>query len=320
MKNTLRKSAVIVVVLAMIVAAGIYAWLHRAGSAVPAGLTFGNGRIEATEIDIAAKLPGRLSEVLAREGDTVKIGQVLARMDTKVLEAQLREAQAMVRQAQESKQYADAMVTESASKTELAVKEFNRSNRLVVKGSVSQQRFDQDETTLQRANAEQAAAKAKVAEARAAIEAAIARVERLKTEINDSILTAPRNGRVLLRLSEPGEILPAGGKVLTVMDTDDIYMTLFLLGKDAGSIAVGADARVVLDGLPERPLPATVTYVSDKAQFTPREVETREERQKLVFRVKASLKQKDDPRLKPGMTGVAYIRLDSSVPWPGPLK
>jgi HlyD family secretion protein len=320
MKNNLRNSALIALALIIVAAVGIYVWLQQTGSEVPAGFAFGNGRLEATEIDIAAKLPGRLSEVLVREGDSVKTGQILARMDTRVLEAQLREAQAMVRQAQESKQYADAMVVETTSKTELAAKEFDRSSRLLKKGAVSLQRFDHDETNLQRAKAEQAAADAQAAQARAAIEAAKAGVERVSAEINDGILVGPRPGRVLIRLAEPGEILPAGGRVLTVMDMDDIYMTLFLPGKDAGAVAVGAEARVLLDGFPDHPLSAKVSFVSDKSQFTPREVETQEERQKLVFRVKVSLTQKDDPRLKPGMTGVAYIRVDPSAPWPSSLQ
>ena len=106
---------------------------------------------------------------------------------------------------------------------------------------------------------------------------------------------------------------------MTVIDMDDIYMTLFLPGKDAGVISLGADAKVILDGLPQRSFPAKVTYVSEKSQFTPREVETREERQKLVFRVKVNLTEKDDHRLKSGMTGVTYIRLVPSISWPASI-
>jgi HlyD family secretion protein len=315
-----RKSAVIGGVIVVIVAAAIYFWFRYNDSAVPEGLLYGNGRIEATEVDIATKFPGRLSTVLVKEGDLVKAGQILARMDTAALESQLKEAQAMVRQAQQAKQYAEAMIAESASQADLAEKEFDRSNRLIKNGSISTQRFDHDQTNLKRAKAANVAAKARTEEARAAIEAAMARVARLTSEIEDGILTSPRDGRVLSRMAEPGEILPSGGKVLVIMDLNDIYMTVFFPSSEAGKIAIGTEARVILDGLPDHPFPAKVTYFSDKAQFTPREVETREERQKLVFRCKVSLTQPEDMRLKPGMTGVSYIRLSNSIPWPGSNK
>ena len=314
-----RKFALSATAIAIVAASVGYLWLHKNLSEVPSGFTLGNGRIEATEIEIATKLPGRLSKILVREGDSVEAGQVLAQMDTLVLEAQLKEAQAMVRQAKELKKSSSSMIAGKASTTKLASKEFERSSRLIERGSVSRQRYDYDETNLQRARSEHAAAVSQRAEAQAAIEAAEARVERLKAEINDGVLVSPRNGRVSLRIAEPGEILPAGGKVMTVIDMDDIYMTLFLPGKDAGVISLGADAKVILDGLPQRSFPAKVTYVSEKSQFTPREVETREERQKLVFRVKVNLTEKDDHRLKSGMTGVTYIRLVPSISWPASI-
>ena len=104
--------------------------------------------------------------------------------------------------------------------------------------------------------------------------------------------------------------------MLTILDLNDVYMTLFLGAQEAGKVPMGADARVVLDALSDQPIPAKVSFVAPKAQFTPKEVETKNERQKLVFRLKAHVLDGNDPLLKPGMPGVAYIRVDTAAAWP----
>jgi HlyD family secretion protein len=129
------------------------------------------------------------------------------------------------------------------------------------------------------------------------------------------MLKSPIKGLVLSRLAEPGEVMPNGGKVLTIIDPTDIYMNVYLSEKYAGVIPSGGEAKVVLDAIPDRQFLAKVAYVSEKAQFTPKEVEATEERQKLVFRTKISFQEFNDPRLKPGMPGVAYIRLNPSTKW-----
>ncbi|HOS97898.1 MAG TPA: HlyD family efflux transporter periplasmic adaptor subunit, partial [Deltaproteobacteria bacterium] len=159
-----------------------------------------------------------------------------------------------------------------------------------------------------------------VAEVDAAITAAQAQAERLQVEISDCMLKSPISGPVLTRLAEPGEVLPAGGKVLTVVDPTDIYMNVYLSDNLAGVVPLGAEAKVVLDAIPDRPFAARVAYVSEKAQFTPKEVEAVEERQKLVFRVTVSFTEYGDPRLKPGMPGTAYIRFDPAAKWPDNLQ
>ena len=200
-------------------------------------------------------------------------------------------------------------------KRELAVKELERSNNLFAKGIFTQQQQDRDQTVKQTYDAEYAAAKSSIAEAEDAIESAVAQTERLKAEINDCMLKSPIKGPVLSRLAEPGEVLPNGGKVLTIIDPTDIYMNVYLSEQYAGVIPLGGDAKVVLDAIPDRQFLARVAYVSEKAQFTPKEVEATEERQKLVFRVRISFQEFNDPRLKPGMPGVAYIRLNPSAKW-----
>jgi HlyD family secretion protein len=368
------------IVVATLAGGGIFAWRQLTPAGLPDSFAVGNGRIEATEIDIASKTAGRITAILVNDGDVVEAGQVVARMDTQTLEAELRQAQAQVRQAQQAKATATAIVAqrESAKATAAAVvaqresaktaatavvaqrqselaladKELARSQQLAFKGAGSQQQLDTDYTRykstlaalsaaqsqLVEAQAAIAAAKAQVAEAQAAIEAAksqvveaqsaidaaLATTERLTAEIEDSVLKAPRSGRVQYRVAQPGEVVPAGGKILTILDLSDVYMTFFLPETLAGRVAIGAETRVVLDAAPQYVFPARVSFVASVAQFTPKTVETTTERQKLVFRVKAQgdpeVLKRYGARVKTGLPGVATVRLNPSAAWPAHLQ
>jgi HlyD family secretion protein len=288
--------------------------------ALPAGIAYGNGRLEATEVDIATKTPGRLAEVLVDEGDLVEEGGIVARMDITSLEAQLRQAEAEVTRFRQARLTAISRTEGARLRLELADKELKRSKDLYDRGVMPEQQYDRDRLAQQTLQVEYAAAKSSVAEVEAAIASAVAQTERLNADISDCMLKCPIKGPVLIRLAEPGEVLPAGGKVLTVVNIQDVYMNVFLSERVAGMVPLGSDAKVVLDAIPDRPFAARVAYVSQKAQFTPKEVEAAEERQKLVFRVTVSLTEFDDPRLKPGMPGVAYVRLDPAAGWPERLK
>lgn len=318
--RVIKRAGLALALVVLLGAVGFQLFYHQEKAAVPEGFAMGNGRVEATEVDIATCIPGRLYDVLVKEGDLVKENQVLANMDVSTLQAMLRQAEAEVMRAKKARLSALAKVEECKNRVTLASKELNRSKNLFEKGIATQQQFDRDETLKQAYTAEYSGMQSKAAEAEAAIEAAAAYTERLKTELDDCILRTYCNGRVQSRLAEPGEVLPAGGKVLTVIALDDMYMNIFLPESIAGRVAIGSEARVVLDAFPENPIPAKVTFVSEKAQFTPKEVEAAEERQKLVFRVKVRIDGKEDPRLKPGIPGVAYIRLDNDAQWPDTLQ
>jgi HlyD family secretion protein len=313
--KVLKKSAAILVLVLLAGALVFYLYTNKDKNAIPKGFVMGNGRLEATEVDVAAKLAGRLTEVLAKEGDLCNKNQIVARIDTSTLQAQLKQAEAEVKRAKQARETGLSRVESIRLKLVLAVKELDRSNKLFAKGIFTQQQLDRDQTVKQSYEAEYAAAKSSITEADNAIESALAQTEILKSEINDCVLKSPIKGPVLSRLAEPGEVMPNGGKVLTILDPTDIHMNVYLSEQYAGVIPLGGDARVLLDAIPDKQFPATVAYVSEKAQFTPKEVEATEEREKLVFRVKVSLQEFDDPRLKPGMPGVAYIRLNPSAKW-----
>jgi len=165
-------------------------------------------------------------------------------------------------------------------------------------------------------------------EIRAAVAAfepiADARSVTIQTRIDDATLTSPVTGRVLYRLAEAGEVLPAGGKALTLVNLEDVYMEIFLPAEQASQLKVGAEGRIAFDYAPGRSVAGVVTFVSPEAQFTPKEVETRSEREKLMFRVKISVPKElvlgNIERIKTGVRGVGYVKVDPSVTWPAWLR
>ncbi|MCU0766998.1 MAG: efflux RND transporter periplasmic adaptor subunit [Gammaproteobacteria bacterium] len=294
-------------------------WLGMgAGHGPPPGFASSNGRTEATEVIVATKLPGRIAEVRVREGDEVKAGELLAQMDTRELEAALAQARAEQRRAEEHLRYVDALLAQAHSELEFAEKSYERANRLQATRSVSEDRVDETRNRLQVATSGLQATRVQRVEAEAAIAAARAKADQVSVQIEDSALLAPRGGRIQFRLAEPGEVLAAGGRVLTLIDLEDAYMTFFLPEQQAGQVAIGAEARIVLDAFPDRPVAARISFVSSEAQFTPKTVETAHERQKLSFRVKAQIDVPEKYRAwaKPGLPGVSYVRLDPQAQWP----
>jgi HlyD family secretion protein len=416
---------------ALVAMAVEYLW----GPALPPGFASGNGRVEAREYDIATKRATRIVKVLADEGDLVQPGQVVVRMYTEDLDADLRASEAQLTEARENKRRALAAVVQQANELEsalaavtqresdlrradaaiaqresevkrataaianresevrrtdagivqrqselvLAEQDVERAVPLLAPGAINRQEYDQyvsrqtaaeavlkqaqaakqaadaalieaqaqlgtANSALTEARAQRDAAVAAVAQAKAhaqaaeaqlqaarvdvdyreaAIHTAAARIERVTTDITDSTLTSPVLGRVQVKVSDPGEVLSAGGRVLNVIDLTDVYMTFFLPTATAGRVALGAEVRLVLDAVPDLVIPARVTYVSDVAQFTPKTVETKVERDKLMFRIKAhipaELLKQHLKRVKTGLPGVAYVRLDPDAKWPDRL-
>jgi len=311
--------------LAVLLGAGVgaYFWTHPTKAPLPAGIIASNGRLEAIEIDIAAKLAGRIEAVLVQEGDFVERGQIVARMDTSVLRAQLREARAEASRARMAVDTANALVDQRRNELSLAQSVLQRSQQLVAGHFISTEKLDTDQAQMNVAKATLTAAISQVAVAKAAVEAAGATIDRIQADIEDSVLRAPTAGRAQYRLAQPGEVLAAGGKVIGMLDLADVYMTLFLPEDRAGRLAIGAEARLVFDAAPEYVVPARITFVATEAQFTPKTVETATERQKLVYRVKAQL----DPKLlrehwtqvKAGVPGVGYVQVDPHAAWPAAL-
>ncbi|HTP85032.1 MAG TPA: HlyD family efflux transporter periplasmic adaptor subunit [Alphaproteobacteria bacterium] len=318
----LRVLGVIAVVLAAGAGgAGWYWWelMH----ALPPGFAAANGRLEAEQVEIAAKYPGRIASVLVKEGDMVDQGQVIARMDTVELEAQLRSAKAAVQHSESAAVLAKAIITQRQSELVFARQEIARTEALVPKGFAPVEQLDKRRNDLKVAEAAVDAAMSNLNVEIANIAAGQGEVARIQSQIDDSTLVAPKRGRIQYKLAQPGEVLPSGGRVVTLLDLSDVYLTVFLPAGAAGPLALGDEARVVLDPVPQYVFPAFVTFVATEAQFTPKMVETAEEREKLMFRVKLSidpeLRGKYENQAKTGIRGVGYVRTDRHAAWPDSL-
>jgi HlyD family secretion protein len=335
-----------------IAGAAVFAWLKLAVNDETDALVSGNGRIEAVEIDIAAKTPGRIENILVREGDFVAAGQVVAHMDIDVLEAELRQAEAELRRADSAvamansqvllreaeKAAALAVVAQREAAHAIALKHLSRSSLLAREGAGTQQEVEDDSAVVagaaaavSAARAQTAAAEAAIATARSqvtsvksAVAAVRASIERIRAEITDSALRAPRDGRVQYLVAQSGEVVAGGGRVLNVVDLTDVFMTFFLPAAAVGQLELGCEVRLVLDAAPGYVIPAYVSFVADVAQFTPKTVETAVEREKLMFRVRAQippdLLRKHILQVKTGLPGMAYVKADSAAPWPAPLQ
>ena len=284
----------------------------------------GNGRLEATEVNIAAKLAGKIEQILVDEGDYVKKDQKLVQMQTNVLQAQLAQANAIIKVREAELAQAKAAHLQKESSYKNAERRYKRVKTLVEKNASSQQTYENDEAVYESAKAALVGSEAAIQQAEAGINAAKADAARIQADIDDSTLAAPLEGRIQYRISEPGEVLNAGGKVLNLVDLTDVYLTFFLPEGVADKVKIGADVRLLMDALPNIPIPAKVSFVASVAQFTPKTVETKIERQKLMFRVKAkvdpALLRKYIDLVKTGLPGVAWVKIDDKAEWPEFLK
>lgn len=311
-----------VLVVAAGAAAGYAYWRQAVASRVPPGLARSNGRIEIERVDIASKYAGRLAEVRVNEGAYVQKGSVVAQLDTSEINAQLAAAKAAVHRAHQTAARAEADVALRGAELKLAQTEWARGVELVRTNATTQ--ADLDRRTAQRdvSKANVDAAKVAVEDAKAATAVAEAQVARIEATIADMMLRAPVSGRIEYRLAQTGEVVAAGGRVLTLLDLSDAHMVIFLPTSDAGRVELGSEARIVLDSA-DTIIPATVSFVAAEAQFTPKYVETANEREKMMYRIKLHI----DPQLleshrgyiKAGMTGNAYVKIRSDAPWPANL-
>jgi HlyD family secretion protein len=301
-----------------------YQYFESKRNAVPEGIAYGNGRIEAKLADVSAKEALRVKDILVDEGDLVSPGQVLVHLDTITLDAQLAEANANVAAAEERLAVAEATITKVKSQIKLARIEADRSRKLVAENAGSQREYDVRKAAVETNTAALAEAKAQLETAKREVTVAEANAATVQTRIDDATLKSPVVGRVLYRLAEPGEVLDAGGEALTLVNLEDVYMEIFLPAAEAAAVKVGAEARLTVDYQPGRSAIGYVSFVSPEAQFTPKEVETKSEREKLVFRVKIrvpkSLVTNYIQHIKTGVRGVGYVKISESAVWPDWLQ
>lgn len=288
------------------------------------------GTIESRITRISPRISGRVLKVLVEEGQSVKPGDVLVELDHDYLDLQLRQAEATVAQAKaqlellkigarsEDISQAEQQLKQAEINLAQARRDAERFINLFQKGSVTLKQKEEAENRLAIAEAQYAQAKEnleklrnlarpeeiKAAEARVA--QAEAAVELLKKNIEDSIIICPVEGVVTERAVEPGELVNPGTTLVTISCLDPVYLWVYVSEKELGWVKLGQTAEVKIDSFPDRSFEGKIIYISPEAEFTPKNIQTREDRVKLVFAVKIEVKNPEG-RLKPGLPAEAYI-------------
>lgn len=278
----MKKKIILVIVLLLV------------GIATYAGFTYwrtdqsndlvASGTVEATEAQLGFQAPGRIEEISAREGDAVKQGQVLARLDTRETEARLAQAQAQARAAQ--------------LRLRETERDLKRSRELLGGGAIGEEAYDKAQTAKKVASSDYDQAQAQVA----AFEAVLANMQ----------VRASFDGIVTIRHHEPGEIVSAGTPILTIMNPNDRWVRIYIAENRLGALQLGEKASITTDTYPKKHYGGQVIYIASQAEFTPKNVQTTEERVKLVYAVKVRVTEDPDFELKPGMP--ADVRLNPVAP------
>ncbi len=288
------------------------------------GDTDGTGTIEAREIQVSALLSSTIERLNVEEGDRVREGDLLAELDHTILDYRLQQARSREKQARaqleliregarsEDIQQAEAQLAQARQNLALAEKEWDRIRSLYEEGSVTRREYDtvqnQYETGQSRYEAAQAvlskvrdfARPQEIESAEAAVEQAAAEADIIRQQIEDSRLTAPLGGSVSEVYYEEGEVIQAGRPLLAIRDMEEMYLTVYLSGPMLAKIRVGEGVQVYVDGVPDRHFEGTISSISDEAEFTPKNVQTKEQRVKLVYAVKIDVSNREGI-LKPGM-------------------
>jgi HlyD family secretion protein len=282
------------------------------------------GRTEATQVDVSSKYSGQLAEISVDEGTRVTQGQVIARVSSPEFEAQLRAAQSDLQSAKSGSAAAVAEIASRQAALDFAKSDFERGQELMKTGFITKQTFEERQRNYEAAQAAVANMTARRDEAEKAIQVAQAKVEQIQSMIQELTLVSPRNGEVQYKLKRVGETVAAGEAIVTVLDFTDVYMIVFLHAADAGRVQMEDEARVILDAVPEYVIPAKVSYIASDAQFTPKTVETEDERKKLMFRVNLRINPEDLKRyygrVEAGLRGAGFVLTSREAKWPPELQ
>lgn len=291
------------VVLAVVGGIGYGMWQSR-DRGLPEGLIQANGRLEGDRMLVATKYPGRLAEVRVHEGDAVKPGEVVARLTSDEIAAKLEAARAAVSAARAQRERAAAAGAQ-------ANKDAARYSDLLARGSVDRYHTEQMQLAA-------VSARTQLEQSEQQIRQAQAMEREAGSVLKELNLLAPAGGVVVSRLREPGEVLAAGGAVLDIVDLNKLYLKVYVPENQIGKVRLGLPARLYTDAFPNQPVDATVTNIASRAEFTPKEVQTPDERVKLVYAVKLSLKSNPGFKLTPGLPADAVIRWKDGVEWQRP--
>ena len=318
----MNRNRIIGVVVAVVLLGIVYAvWRQRGAT----NQLVASGTVEATEVALGFQVPGRIDQVIPHEGDRVTTGEVLAQLDRTELEARRAQSEAMLAgsvallhemeagarteelaQAREAARAADERYAD-------AQRDFDRAQRLLTGGAVSQEVFDKarltltvaqsqkDQTDQQLKLVETGPRPERIAAQRAAVQQAQAAVRQADAALANAVITSPLDGVVTVRQREPGETVGAGAPVLTVINLNDRWVRIYIREDAVGAVRLGEPATITADAFHGKTYPGAVSFISTQAEFTPRNVQTTEERVKLVYAVKVRVVGDAANDLKPGM-------------------
>ncbi len=329
----MKRKLIILVVIAGLIAGGVALYVKLSNQGLDKGVLLLSGNIEVTEVDVGFEIPGRVMELQKEEGDVVEEGETLASLDSAELEtlvaqrkAALEEAGVKLRELRRGARpqeidEARARLKQAAAELEKAKKDFDRADLLYSNGAISAQQMDAARRALEVADAryteyvkrlslveegprkeEIEAQESRVRQARAALDAA---GEKLK----DSVISASVSGVILRKNVEAGETVSTGMPVYTIGDIEKPWVKVYVKEDKLGLVKLGQRANVTVDSYPRKIYKGTVTYISSEAEFTPKNVQTQEERVKLVFGMKVSV-ENPEGELKPGMPADVRILLN----------
>jgi HlyD family secretion protein len=326
------KPRIVVPVLLVVIAAVAAVVIARRGDGRDLAAA---GTVEATEAQLGFMVPGRIETVAVHEGDAVRRGQPLATLDTLEASARLKQAAAQAEAARalldemergsrpEEIEQASAARAAAQQRAADAQQDFDRAQDLVRGHAVSQQAFDKAKVALdvaqsQLKQADEAYAlvqkgprRERVAGQRAQLAAAEASLAALRAQLANMVIRAPFDGVITVRHREPGEIVAAGSAVLSLMNRDDRWVRIYVNEARIGAVHTGQKATITCDTYKGRRYPGEVVYVSSEAEFTPKNVQTQEERVKLVYAVKVRVSGDPGFDLKPGVP--ADVRLETAA-------
>jgi HlyD family secretion protein len=269
---------IIVPIILIAVAAGLtYFYFHQKNMNSSDTLKV-SGNIEATEIRLSFQTPGKITERLVDEGSSVKKGQVLARLDKDELT--------------KIKEQAQAKLTEAQSDFQLQQKQSTRVANLLKDDAVPEQDNDLAQTNLEVAHA-------KLLNAQRALELA-------EIHLNYADLTCPIDGFVTVKSADVGEVVQAGSPVFTVVDLNDVWLTAYVNETNLGKVKLNQSVDIKTDTYPNKSYRGHISFISQEAEFTPKQIQTTDERAKLVYRIKVDITNPNF-ELKPGMPADGYI-------------
>lgn len=292
------------------------------------------GTIEATQVDIRCEVAGRILKLPHDEGDRMKPGDLLAAIDHEKLDLELQAAEGRLGEARarfdmlqsgfraEDVQKAQEALQEAEIVFNNARREYQRMQKLYADKVAPESSRDSSETTYKSARKRYERAKQDyqmlesgyraedVAAGKAVMEGAQAAVGLVKRRIQDATIVSPCRGIISERYVEPGELVSVGSILFSIIDLQDMWIMAYVSEKNLGLIKLGQSAAVSVDSFPDRTFPGTVIFISPEAEFTPKNIQTKEERVKLVYGVKVKL-QNSEELLKPGMPADVTIAAEA---------